>query len=132
MGKSDLQIGLHPMKIMKNQENKNSKLWRFAKEIKMLTITMKSDSPREAAGILEEVLEKEALRLRYGMNLARNRLKKFEKKYNISSEIFIKEWAAEDLDGKDMEYVEWAGEYQFYAGLNERLRILESIENVSL
>ncbi len=98
----------------------------------MLTITMKSDSPREAAEILEEVLEKEALRLRYGMNLARNRLKKFEKKYNISSEIFIKEWAAEDLDGKDMEYVEWAGEYQFYAGLNERLRILESIENVSL
>jgi len=132
MGKSALQIGLHPMKIMKNQENKNSKLWRFAKEIKMLTITMKSDSPREAAEILEEVLEKEALRLRYGMNLARNRLKKFEKKYNISSEIFIKEWAAEDLDGKDMEYVEWAGEYQFYAGLNERLRILESIENVSL
>jgi len=132
MGKSALQIGLHPMKIMKNQENKNSKLWRFAKEIKMLTITMKPDSPREAAEILEEVLEKEALRLRHGMNLARNRLKKFEKKYNISSEIFIKEWAAEDLDGKDMEYVEWAGEYQFYAGLNERLRILESIENVSL
>jgi len=93
---------------------------------------MKSDSPRKAAEILEEVIEKETLRLRYGLNLARKRLKRFEKKYNVSSEIFMKEWAAEDLEGKDMEYVEWAGEYQFYAGLNERLHILESIENVSL
>ncbi len=93
---------------------------------------MKSGSPREVAEILEEVLEKEAIRLRYGLSLARNRLKKFEKKYNISSEIFIKEWAAEDLEGKDMEYAEWAGEYQFYVGLNQRLRIMESIENVGL
>jgi len=43
----------------------------------------------------------------------------------------MSEWSAEDLEGKDMEYVEWAGEYQFFVRLNERLHILESIENVS-
>ena len=92
---------------------------------------MKTDSPRKVAEILQEVLEKETLRLKYGLNLAGRRLKRFEKKYNVSSETFMNEWAAEDLEGKDMEYVEWAGEYQFYAKLNQRLRILEGIENVS-
>ncbi|HHC25543.1 MAG TPA: hypothetical protein ENK58_09085 [Desulfobacterales bacterium] len=97
----------------------------------MLTITMNTDSPRKAVEILQDALEKETLRLRYGLNLAGRRLKRFEKKYNVPSETFINEWAAEDLEGEDMEYVEWAGEYQFYAKLNQRLRILEGIENVS-
>jgi len=30
-----------------------------------------------------------------------------------------------------MEYVEWAGEYQLFSRLNERLEVLESIENVA-
>jgi len=97
----------------------------------MPTITMKTDSPRKAAEILQEALEKETLRLKYGLNLAGRRLKRFEKKYNVSSETFMNEWAAEDLEGEDLEYVEWAGEYQFYARLNERLSILKGIENVS-
>ena len=41
------------------------------------------------------------------------------------------EWSAEDLKGEDMEYVEWAGEYQLFSRLNERLEVLESIENVA-
>ncbi len=97
----------------------------------MLTISMKTDKYEEAAGILADALEKEAMRLKYGLNLARKRIQRFEKKYNVSSETFMSEWSAEDLEGKDMEYVEWAGEYQFFVRLNERLRILESIENVS-
>ncbi len=56
----------------------------------------------------------------------------FKTKYNISSEKFINEWSAEDLKGKDLEYVEWAGEYQLFSRLNERLVVLESIENVTL
>ncbi len=58
----------------------------------MLTITMKTDSPREAVEILQEALEKEMLRLKYGLNLARKRLKSFEKRYNVSSETFMNEW----------------------------------------
>ncbi len=44
---------------------------------------------------------------------------------------FIAEWSAEDLKGQDMEYVEWAGEYQLALRLNERLFALKSIENVT-
>jgi len=69
--------------------------------------------------------------LKYSLNLAKKRLKKFEIKYNVSSEKFINEWSAEDLKGKDLEYVEWAGEYQLFSRINERLVVLNSIENVA-
>lgn len=92
---------------------------------------MKTDTPEKAANILKDVLEVEVSRLKYSLNLAKKRLKRFETKYNISSKKFINEWSAEDLKGKDLEYVEWAGEYQLFSRINERLVVLKSIENVA-
>jgi len=97
----------------------------------MAEIVLKTDKPDEAAEVLKEALETETLRLKYSLNLARKRLKRFETKYNVSSDKFINEWSAEDLKGQDLEYVEWAGEYQLFSILNERLVVLESIENVA-
>jgi len=97
----------------------------------MAEIILKTDIPDKAAEVLKEALETEALRLKYSLNLAKKRLKEFEIKYNVSSEKFISEWSAEDLKGKDLEYVEWAGEYQLFSRINERLAILNSIENVA-
>jgi hypothetical protein len=99
--------------------------------INMAEIVLKTDRPDKAAQVLREALETETLRLKYSLNLAKRRLKRFEVKYNISSEKFINEWSAEDLKGKDLEYVEWAGEYQLFSRLNERLVVLKSIENVA-
>ncbi len=100
-------------------------------EVKMAEIILKTDTPDKAAEVLKEALETEALRLKYSLNLAKKRLKKFEIEYNVSSEKFINEWSAEDLKGKDLEYVEWAGEYQLFSRINERLVVLNSIENVA-
>jgi hypothetical protein len=97
----------------------------------MAQIILRTNTPDKASDILNEALATEASRLKYSLNLARKRLKRFETKYNISSEKFINEWSAEDLRGKDLEYVEWAGEYQLFSRLNERLIVLESIENVA-
>ena len=97
----------------------------------MAKIILKTDAPEKAANILKDVLEVEASRLKYSLNLAKKRLKRFETKYNVSSKKFINEWSAEDLKGKDLEYVEWAGEYQLFSRLNERLVVLKSIENVA-
>ena len=99
------------------------------KEEKMAEIVLKTNRPDKATQVLREALETEASRLRYSLNLAKKRLKKFENKYNISSDTFINEWSAEDLKGEDLEYVEWAGEYQLFSRLNERLVVLKSIEN---
>jgi hypothetical protein len=94
-------------------------------------IILRTNTPDEASDILKEALATEASRLKYSLNLAKKRLKRFENKYNIPSEKFINEWSAEDLKGKDLEYVEWAGEYHLFSRLNERLAVLESIENVA-
>ena len=87
----------------------------------MPEIILKTDMPKQATKFLVEALETETLRLKYSMKLAKRRLSKFEKKYRVTSKEFIKEWSAEDLEGKDLEYVEWAGEYNLSKRLNERL-----------
>jgi hypothetical protein len=97
----------------------------------MTEIILKTNAPYKAADILKEALATEALRIKYSLNLAKKRLERFESKYNISSTKFINELSSEDLKGGDMEYVEWAGEYQLFSRLNERLKVLESIENVA-
>jgi len=95
----------------------------------MAEIILKTNTPDKAADILKEALATEASRIKYSLNLAKKRLKRFETKYNISSAKFIDEWSAEDLKGKDLEYVEWAGEYHLFSRLNKPLVVLESIEN---
>ena len=97
----------------------------------MPEIILKTDMPDKATKFLGEALETETLRLKYSMKLAKRRLSKFEEKYSVNSKEFIKEWSAEDLEGKDLEYVEWAGEYKLSMRLNERLDALKSIKRVS-
>ncbi|NIM14674.1 MAG: hypothetical protein GTO45_21880 [Candidatus Aminicenantes bacterium] len=97
----------------------------------MAKIIFETDKPAEASKVLKEALDIEASRIKYSLKLAKNRLKEFEKKYNISSDIFINEWSAEDLQGGDLEYVEWAGEYRLASKLNERLAAIQSIEHVA-
>ncbi len=97
----------------------------------MAEIKFKTRNPDQAIGVLMEALETEALRLKYSLKLAKERLLKFERKYNVSSEVFIDKWAAEDLEGKDVEYVEWAGEFNLASRLDDRLATLESIEHVA-
>jgi hypothetical protein len=97
----------------------------------MTEIIMKTEEPDKAVQFLKEAIETEASRLKYSLNLAKKRLKKFEKKYNVSSEKFIKEWSAEDLKGKDMEYVKWAGEYELFLRMNERFLVLRNLKNAT-
>ena len=73
----------------------------------MSKIILNSNNPDMAAEVLKDALKTEALRLSYSLKIAKARLKRFERKYNVSSEQFISEWSAEDLEGKDLEYVEW-------------------------
>jgi hypothetical protein len=96
----------------------------------MTEIILKTKMPDRAAKVLTEALENESLRLKYSMKLAKKRLSRFEKKYNVSSKKFMDEWSAEDLEGKDLEYVEWAGEYRLSTRLSERLDALKSIQHV--
>jgi DNA repair photolyase len=97
----------------------------------MAEITIKTDYPEEVHKVLSETIETEISKIQYSLSLIKKRLLKFEKKYNTSSENFIENWTAEDLEGKDMEYVIWAGEFKHYTNLQTRLNTIKNISHVS-
>ncbi len=53
------------------------------------------------------------------------RLAQFEQRYGVDTARFLQEMAAEDLEGGDLEYVEWAGEAKLLEGLEVEPRELE-------
>jgi hypothetical protein len=77
--------------------------------------------------LVKSAVESEIVRLELAIEQANLRLKPFEEKYGISSEYFVAEMAAEDLEGQDDEYVQWAGEYTLLQRLHSKLRDLQEI-----
>ena len=97
----------------------------------MSEIVINSDhSANGAFSVIVDALRVEENRLDYALQLGQNKLDSFEKKYCVSSETFLKEWTAEQLVGKDLEYVEWAGEAKLSLRLQERLAIIKGLEYV--
>jgi hypothetical protein len=96
-------------------------------ELKILT-----DYPDRAIAILQKTISAEVLRMQQGKAAIKQKLRRFEEKYQVSSNDFVASWTAENLDGKDMEYVEWAGEYRFLENIKQDLQILVSLQNVSI
>ncbi|MBF0200664.1 MAG: hypothetical protein HQK66_05020 [Desulfamplus sp.] len=95
----------------------------------MAEIKIKSDHASTKA-VFCEAIQAEENRIGYALQLGKKRLDFFEKKYGIPSETFLRDWTAEKLEGKDVEYVEWAGEAKLYSRMRERLAILKGIEYV--
>jgi len=52
-------------------------------------------------------------------------LAEFEQRYDVDTDHFLREMTAEDLEGGDLEYVEWAGEAKLLEGLEAELAELE-------
>lgn len=100
-------------------------------DINMAELILKTNQPEKAAAVIKQAIAAKIARIEYSRQQARKRLNYFEEKYHTTSEQFINEWAAEDLEGKDMEYAEWAGEYHLFLEVEADLNILKSIEYVS-
>ena len=66
----------------------------------MQEIRLKTDHSEKAIAILRELMKTEESRLEYVLDIAQKRLASFENKYGTSSEVFLKEGAAEDLKGQ--------------------------------
>lgn len=87
--------------------------------------------PTQRAGevlpLVRSAVEGEITRLELALKRARERLAPFEQKYGVTSEHFMSEMAAEDLEGGDEEYVHWAGEYKLMERLHDKLQQLQEI-----
>jgi hypothetical protein len=64
-------------------------------------------------------------RLRASIERTQRRLAQFEQQYGVDTAHFLQEMIDEDLEGGEMEYVEWAGEAKLLEGLEAELTELE-------
>jgi len=72
-----------------------------------------------------QALETYKSRLRAGIERTKQRLAGFESRYGVDTPHFLQEMSAEDLQGGDLEYVEWAGEAKLLKHLEVELLELE-------
>ena len=80
---------------------------------------------------IKSAISSEIKRIEIGLNKTNREIKKFEDEYKISSEIFLKEFTAEDLKGGDDEYIRWVGELKIRDRILDELKKLKDIEYVA-
>jgi hypothetical protein len=99
----------------------------------MLQLQIKSDAPdlEIVQNLVRAAIDSEIKNLKRSLTKTSHLLQEFETKYQISSEFFINHWTAEDLNGRDDEYVSWAGEIKIKTRLTNSLQKLEAIEYVT-
>lgn len=95
--------------------------WRQAVGIQMV-IELREE---QGAQPVVQAIESYKIRLRAAVDRTQRRLIEFERRYGVTTARFLQEMAAEDLEGGDLEYVEWAGEARLLEGLEAELRELE-------
>ena len=82
---------------------------------------------KQGAEAVIQALESYKMRLRANIERTKRRLAQFEARYGIDTARFLCEMAAEDLQGGDLEYVEWAGEARLLERLEAELRELQAV-----
>lgn len=97
----------------------------------MTEIILKSADVPNAVTVIRNAIDKEISRLEKGTDRSLERLKQFEDRYQVSSSEFAERFAAEDLAGQDLEYVEWMGEYRLFQQLAEDLTLLKNVTYVA-
>jgi hypothetical protein len=89
--------------------------------VKLKIISDKED----VTDVIKSAISAEIKRLEIGLNRTNREIKRFEDEYKVSSEVFLKEIAAEDLKGGDDEYIRWAGELKIKDRILDELKKLK-------
>ena len=95
----------------------------------MVTLRIASDR-QNVVPMIQSAIAAHLKRMELGLRKADLEIHKFEMKYCVSSEHFLLNYAAEDLDGNDDEYVSWLGELKLRDALREEFQALSEIEYV--
>lgn len=80
---------------------------------------------RESAQTVIQALDAYKVHLRSSIERTKRHLAEFEARYGMDTSRFLRQATAEDVNGRDIEYVEWAGEAKLLGGLEGELRELE-------
>lgn len=97
----------------------------------MIQLQIKSDTQGNDLDIVKSAIAAEIKRLEIGLHRTERFIAEKENKYGVASDIFLREFSAEDLESGDQEYVEWAGELKILQRITDDLQKLKSISYVA-
>jgi hypothetical protein len=97
-----------------------------------MTIIKIESNQANVPQIVKSAIWTEIKRLEIGLSRTEKEIRRFEDKYRVDSETFLRRYTAEDLSGQDEEYIRWAGELRIRERILEDLGKLKEIEYVSV
>ena len=97
----------------------------------MIKLQIQSDTKDGVIDIVRAAISSEIKRLEIGLYKTNKQIEKYETEYNVTSEVFQKEFSAEDMRKGDQEYIEWAGELEIREKITSDLKKLKEIEYVA-
>ena len=97
----------------------------------MIRLQVQSDIQDNALDIVKAAITAEIKRLEIGLHRTEQQITAHENRYAVTSDTFRKEFAAENLNEGDREYVEWAGELKLRERIVADLQKLRAIEYVA-
>ena len=97
----------------------------------MVKLQIANDKKGAVIDVVKSAILAEVKRMEIGLKKTNEQIEIFEKKYSISSDTFLRDLTAEDLEGGDQEYVQWAGELKIREKITDELNKLKDIEYVA-
>jgi len=97
----------------------------------MIKLQIQSDTKDGVIDIIRAAISSEIKRLEIGLYKTNKQIEKYEIEYNVTSEVFQKEFSAEDMRKGDQEYIAWAGELKIREKIMADLKKLKEIEYVA-
>lgn len=94
----------------------------------MTRLQIQSDTQESAIDLIRSAIAAEVSRLEFGLKATERHIHLFEERYRVSSDVFLRDFAAEDLSDGDREYVAWAGELQLRVRIVSALETLQGIQ----
>ena len=94
----------------------------------MIRLQIQSDFQESALDIVRSAIDAEASRLEFGLKNTELHIRIFEERYKVTSDVFLRDFAAEDLVDGDREYVCWAGEIKLRERISAQLETIKGIQ----
>jgi len=92
----------------------------------MADLRLISNHKREIGPLVKAALDNEVRLLKTGIRQTRERLRKFEEKYHLSTQNFITRYENDEFE-ETLEFAEWIGEYRMLERLQEKAEALRGI-----
>ena len=93
----------------------------------MIHLQIQADAEDNALDLVRSAIAAEVNRLELGFRTTERHIHAFEERYHVTSDVFLRDFFAEDLADGDREYIVWAGELNLQDRIATQLKTLKEI-----